>query len=151
MGHVQNPSSMTGTGERCRSTNQGSEILQKILCEHWLDATVVDVLFGCRNLEDLRRLAKHQQWELESEIMQYDCPGIKPTTKGIIVSTDYVGPFERGLGGYTGFFMHTFNQYKLDAGLQAGNLSMGQQLAAVGTKWRASPHSKPACECGGQI
>eukprot|EP00041_Stephanoeca_diplocostata_P026365 m.709787 g.709787 ORF g.709787 m.709787 type:complete len:1460 (-) comp22946_c0_seq1:513-4892(-) len=117
-------------------------------------------LFGHRHYGSLRHLAANQHWQLATEDSDYHCdvcsrvnhmrrtqfksaPGFTPDRPGVVLATDYIGPFPAGYGGYDGAivfidayskasfvycvrdrtadtFLKCFTQVQLDAGFRAG-------------------------------
>eukprot|EP00041_Stephanoeca_diplocostata_P032891 m.1068730 g.1068730 ORF g.1068730 m.1068730 type:complete len:1436 (+) comp24226_c0_seq4:346-4653(+) len=122
-------------------------------------------LFGHRNYGSLRHLAANQHWQLAISDEDFACdvcsrvnamrrtqyktaPGFRPDRPGVVMATDYIGPFPAAYGGYDGAivfvdafskatfvycvrdrtadtFLTVFAQMQLDAGFRAGQDSYG--------------------------
>ena len=122
--------------------------------------------FGHRNYNDIKRLADQNGWHLDPTETRMFCDictkskrriAKEPSTKsssplngpGIIVSTDYIGPFDTGVGDVTGAYIFVdnysrhplaypvkhksemlscFKQYLLDSGLRINDTVQGPQI-----------------------
>lgn len=122
--------------------------------------------FGHRNYKDIQRLAEQNGWHIDPTETRTFCdictkskrriaktPSKKSTSPlngpGIIVSTDYIGPFETGVGDVTGAYifvdnysrhpmaytvkhkseiLRCFKQYLIDSGLRINDSVQGPQI-----------------------
>jgi hypothetical protein len=122
--------------------------------------------FGHRNFRSIARLAKQQGWHIDPNETQSFCDICSKSKRrvaksakhktsatlegpGIIVSTDYIGKFDDGVGGVTGAFifidnyskhplsytvkhksefLQCFKQYLIDSGLRINDKINGPQI-----------------------
>jgi transposase InsO family protein len=134
--------------------------------------------FGHRNYHDIQRLAEQNGWKIDPTEARKFCdictkskrriaktPSTKSTSPlngpGIIVSTDYIGPFETGVGDVTGAYifvdnfsrhpmsytvkhksemLRCFKQYLLDSGLRINDTIQGPQILQSDTSTDVFSH-----------
>ena len=140
--------------------------------------------FGHRNYRDIQRLAEQNGWKIDPNEARSFCeictkskrriaktPSTKSTSPlngpGIIVSTDYIGPFATGVGDVTGAyvfvdnysrhplaytvkhksdFLACFKQYLIDSGLRINDAIQGPQILQSDTSSDIFSHeSKQFC------